>query len=117
MTITIEQLELAAKAAGINIVWLSTNINNKVSQNRECFYRDTSGIRYPWNPLSDHGQLHDLAMACGIDLMPSVGGIRYWTKRQPTEVIWVKVDCHNFPALAEAVILAASEMEQAKCRT
>lgn len=111
MTITIEQLELAARSAGINIQWLRIEINNKARPERECFYLDNSGVRYPWNPLTDHGQLLDLAMACKMELDFNSGSVCYLVG-----IAWNAKYFHigDFHALAEAVILAASEQQLAK---
>lgn len=117
--ITREQLELAAKAAGIEVVRVD---------NKNCSWYFIPSAKPPhnrraedehagelWNPQEDdahgHGQLLDLAMACDICIDPNINQIRFpWKRMMRT----VGVNCQDFPALAEAVILAAAEQQQAK---
>lgn len=103
MTITRETLELAAKAAGIDTsrVRVVQNINRP------------DGPIEKWEPDEDHGQLHDLAMACDIMLDPLDGRIRYWVGEEHWRRM-VTVNCKDFTALAEAVITAAAEQQLAK---
>lgn len=116
MTITREQLELAAKAAGIpGLKWDEAG--------KEFNYPHEGltgrGNRWfgvvVWNPLTDHGQLHDLAMACKICIDPHGNKITYLSDGESyASAKVVQVDCQDFPALAEEVILAAAEQQQAK---
>lgn len=109
MTITREQLELAAKAAGMSLSHWEYNDGR---------FRHRKHKDIHWEPDEDHGQLHDLAMACKIRIDPQKNEIRYLVSSiGRLEEFCKEVNCQDFHALAEAVILAASEMEQAKCRT
>ena len=58
-----ELLELAAKAAGRDVVW-----RNKMSggQMREGLYDASTGIATTWNPLTDDGDALRLAVKLGI---------------------------------------------------
>lgn len=102
--ITREQLEKAAKAAGI------TNLQKSYDYGDDFGYSiPTSNPqqRTPWNPRINHGQLFDLAMACKIKLDPVRNRITYLDSILSAKVKFV--DHQDFPALAEAVIMAASE--------
>lgn len=101
MTITREQLELAALAAGMEC--------NKVLG----FRFHGTATWFDWAPHTDHGQLLDLAMACDIMLDPLDGRIRYWVGEEHWRRM-VTVNCKDFTALAEAVITAAAEQQLAK---
>lgn len=101
MTITREKLELAAKAAGIEVAF-----------ERQDEYPLTRSTGDWWWPDVDRGQLLDLAMACGIDICATEGFIGYY--RTKFDYVSVNVNCQDFPALAEAVILAAAEQQLAK---
>lgn len=95
MTITRETLELAAKAAGVDLRRLDWPEPDR------------------WMPITDHGQLHDLAMACKITIDPQSNVLRYFVE-DDTSLVLVQVDCQNPTALAEAVIQAAAEQQKAK---
>lgn len=110
MTITRETLELAAKAAkaaGLELIGWELGSYLIATNQSPCNAR-------PWSPLTDHGQLLDLAMACKIGIRPSLDCIEYSTWDRRLEV--VSVDCQNFPSLAEAVITAAADQQLAKDR-
>lgn len=114
MTITREQLELAARAAGIELDWYTVRTGGEPDAFDE-WVCDIKGTRCMWNPLTDHGQLHDLAMACRIRIDPINDIIDYYVDGAVEDQYYQElVDCQDFPALAEAVIMAAIEQQQAK---
>lgn len=58
----IELLEMAAKAAGIEVVW------GKWLSRYDWLYRTNTGDLSPWNPLSDDGAAFRLAVKLRIDV-------------------------------------------------
>lgn len=100
MTIKRETLELAAKAAGIDLYW-------------QRYYAEDEPTPYTgnvqWSPLTDHGQLHDLAMACDIIIDPVFDQIS-----DDGGLTWANVNCQDFDALSAAVITAVAEQQLAK---
>lgn len=111
--ITRGTLELAAKAAGLKLYErdvLGLCVKLKAGQ-----------LAYDvvqWQPHIDHGQLLDLAMACGIVIDPQKNEIRYLvTSIGRLEEFCKEADCQDFSALAEAIITAAAEQQQAKEKT
>lgn len=111
--ITREQLEKAAKAAGI------TNLQKGYDYGDAFGYSlPTSNPQQftPWDPRINHGQLFDLAMACNIRIDPLKNEIAYSVEKKLnlTRLLYKRVNCQDFPALAKVVIEAAEEKLDAK---
>lgn len=110
MTITRETLELAAKAAGI-----------AVQRDVSATGREIVSIPYDnanmmtaieWSPLTDHGQLLDVAMACSMVIDNENGQVLCYCERKG----WQRYQScpGDFHSLAEAIITAAAEQQLAK---
>lgn len=114
MTVTREQLEKVANMVGVEIEEYQEKFYLK---NQYC--GDSWSIaKYfnaasQWDPLADRGQLLDVATACKIGIDPVFNRIKYFIPKHKF-MCKVEVDCQDFPALAEAVILAACEQFDAQ---
>ena len=101
MTITRQDLEDAAKAAGIEGVYAENG------------YRKTSGIRLNsylmncdlWNPATNPADAFDLAMRCGMNIDFELGGC--WTNKGRARKDFTP---DNMAECCEAIVLAAAEM-------
>jgi hypothetical protein len=60
MTPTREQLELAAKAAGLLLKWGNLNA---------AYVKNEDGVLVRWNPTTSNSDSFDLMVACAIDLV------------------------------------------------
>lgn len=115
MTITRETLELAARAAGIekdDSPYNGGGLGNDGFDSTGSLVTDWHNSKR-WNPLTNHSQLLDLAMACKINICPMIDNIVYEVEGKFAPVS-IHVNCQDFPALAEAVIQAAAEQQLAK---
>lgn len=109
-TITQELLALAARAAGIDAAWRGDDLCPVPRRTKTKVFAD---IDAPWQPHEDHGQLHDLAMACKIRIDPIQNEIATFGGSDCV-FSYTPVDCQDFPALANAVILAAAGQQLVK---
>lgn len=66
-----ELLELAAKAAGINVDWYAT-INEEIAGNGS-YYRKEGVRSLRWNPLKDDGDALRLAVLLSLRVEPYTG--------------------------------------------
>ena len=98
-----ELLELAAKAAGIELVWHGDT-------DPFCFAETVAGIK--WNPLTDDGDALRLAVKLAIDFKIRNGAT--WWDRQVSEkvVYWCHEPHNNDPhaATRRAIVRAAAEI-------
>lgn len=102
MTITRQDLEDAAKAAGIEY-----NENYGKGFWVGEFY---SGKE--WNPLTSKADLWDLADKCGMVVDFQLSEVLYGAERNDVRIN--KFPPHNHTECAEAVVLAAAEIWRAK---
>jgi len=101
---TREQLELAAKAAGIEI-YLTKSTPDRV------FYR--LDICEEWRPTEDKSESFELMVACGIDVeFNEAAGIVYTEKHSCCIRVFVDEDYNNDKGLATmwAIFLCAVEI-------
>lgn len=101
MTITRQDLEDAAKAAGIE------------GEYRQNCYRWTDGIStgmdaYRWNPLTNKADLWDLADKCRMGVSFFIGQVSYTFDDAPWMAKYFTPG--NQQEAAEAVVLAAAEI-------
>jgi hypothetical protein len=95
MTITRQDLEDAARAAGIEIVW---------SDSSQCYWQGEDS----WVPATDCGDAFDLAMRCGM-FIDFFGGVVC-----APEIGELCFAPENVTEACEAVVLAAAEQWRAK---
>lgn len=96
-----ELLELAAKAAGYEVIWCSWYGR---------FSGDVSGFRFGdslgqiWNPLEDDGDALRLAINLKLDIaIDDYVQVSWWS--QPGSIQWVNEECCR-----RAIVRAASEI-------
>lgn len=102
MTITREALEAAARAAGYTWVRGFTDAGG--------WWHSDPDAATMWHPHINHGQLLDLAMACDISIMHDHIGYDI----SPGVLHFKNYEHGDFNSLAEAVITAAADQQQAK---
>ena len=101
-----ELLELAAKGAGINVVW---------SELAECFFLGEECLQ-PWNPLDDDGHALRLAVDMKIDIFPWInsaqGGATQARNHHGTRTQERSADNSGciYSATRRAIVRAAAEI-------
>jgi hypothetical protein len=103
MTITRQDLEDAARAAGIEI-YFREDRGQMPPADRCCHAKTVT----PWSPATNPADSFDLAMKCGIDIHPSAGEVAYM--EPPGILVVMKFTPHNMQETCEAIALAAAEM-------
>ena len=98
-----ELLELAAKAAGIELVWHGDT-------DPFCFAETVAGIK--WNPLTDNGDA--LWLAVNLDIVPRViNGVAFAWRDGVCDI----QEPHNgdpYAATRRAIVRAAAEIGRSK---
>lgn len=119
-----ELLELAAKAAGINLWWDGDSPKELVhhwSGNPEDGGEERD---YPWNPLSDDGDALRLAVKLALSIVreeefvqgeriPTVEVIGEWRKDDSRLCVMQSLDAHPCIATRRAIVRAAAEIGKA----
>lgn len=59
-----ELLELAAKAAGMQLEWGIVEGGKRIQPSTKCFHRNKHGIRNEWKPIADDGDALRLHVFC-----------------------------------------------------
>jgi len=93
-------LELAAKAAGYDVLWLSEE-----PARRAMFWSRDTG---KWNPLTDDGDALRLAVKLALEIRPGVGMVAV-----AGDGVWEEVDTGNHTreeATRRAIVRAAAAM-------
>ena len=104
-----EVLELAAKAAGIEITWgkCAAHLN-------DYEYLGVTGpwiSKSRWNPLTDDGDALRLAVKLGIVLSPSEVSVIAWRPGAvDRDAIWESLDQDPYAATRRAIVRAAAEI-------
>ena len=105
-----ELLEMAAKAAGIDI---EPGYGHAGSPESEMFFQDDQGFCQSWNPLTDDGDALRLAVKLEINILPSM---EECSARNPG----YSASWHNelattdpYAATRRAIVRAAAEMGRA----
>jgi hypothetical protein len=109
-----ELLELAAKAAGIDVVGYADRLLVLPEYDGSLIRRHENGGDVEWNPLADDGDAFRLAVKLGITMYPaeSVGDCATTTFPDGK---WVTVESSGDPLadLRRAIVLAAAEIGKA----
>lgn len=106
-----ELLELAAQAAGYDVIW---------NENWQCFQHCNpvpdkfGGQRFPWTPDTDDGDA--LRLAVKLEIRASVSGMKagadWWRRPAMTELDCeiIAIDGDPYAALRRAIVCAAAEI-------
>lgn len=118
-----ELLELAAKAAGIEI--LRSRLENPICADMLLVERTDDGRAIGWNPLNDDGDAHRLTVLLGIEVIKSrhsrsIGRVvQAWYppdgnhRRSATAHITVAINGDRYVATRRAIVTAAAEIGKA----
>jgi hypothetical protein len=107
-----ELLELAARAAGINIVWYSAHPS--IQEYPVLATKDKRPTSYGWNPLTDDGDALRLSVKLGLDINPysktqEVAAIQ-WDNATVNQKVFEKFGNDPYAATRRAIVRAAAEI-------